>query len=125
MDWLGTAGSRLRDGWRPVVEATAAATIAWLIATRVVDHPRPFFAPAAALIVLGQARGQRTLRAVEVLLGVAGGVLVADVVAQALGARTTWTVFTIILVTLTVAVAIGRARYSGCRWRSPRSTSRW
>jgi uncharacterized membrane protein YgaE (UPF0421/DUF939 family) len=105
--WLGAAGSRLRQGWRPIVEATAAATVAWLIATRLVDHPRPFFAPAAALIVLGQARGQRTVRAVEVLLGVAGGVLLADVVAQALGPRTTWTIFTIILVTLTVAVAIG------------------
>ena len=106
-DWLRTAGSRLRAGWRPVVEATAAATVAWLIATRLVDHPRPFFAPAAALIVLGQARGQRTRRAVEVLLGVAAGVLVADVVAQALGPHTTWTIFTIILVTLTVTVAIG------------------
>jgi uncharacterized membrane protein YgaE (UPF0421/DUF939 family) len=105
--WLGIAGSRLRDGWRPVVEATAAATIAWLIATRLVDHPQPFFAPAAALIVLGQARGQRTLRAVEVVLGVAGGVLVADVVAQALGPRTTWTIFAIILVTLTFTVVIG------------------
>lgn len=105
--WLRIAVSRLRGGWRPVVEATAAATVAWLVATRLVDHPQPFFAPAAALIVLGQARGQRTLRAVEVVLGVAGGVLVADVVAQALGPRTTWTIFTIILVTLTFTVVIG------------------
>ena len=105
--WLGTAGSRLRAGWRPIVETTAAATVAWLIAQRLLDHPQPFFAPAAALIVLGQARGQRMLRAVEVVVGVAGGVLVADVVAQALGPRTTWTILTIILVTLTVAVAIG------------------
>jgi uncharacterized membrane protein YgaE (UPF0421/DUF939 family) len=105
--WLKTAGSRLRDGWLSVLEATAAATIAWLIATQLLDHPQPFFAPAAALIVLGQARGQRTLRAVEVVLGVAGGVLVADAVARVLGPRTTLTILTIILVTLTVTVAIG------------------
>ncbi len=105
--WVAAAWSRLRDGWGSILEATAAATIAWLIATRLLDHPQPFFAPAAALIVLGQARGQRTLRAVEVVLGVAGGVLVADIVAQALGPRTTLTIFTIILVTLTVTVAIG------------------
>jgi uncharacterized membrane protein YgaE (UPF0421/DUF939 family) len=105
--WLSDAVTRLRAGWRPVVEATAAATIAWLIATKLLDHPQPFFAPAAALIVLGQARGERTLRAVEVVLGVAGGVLVADVVAQALGPRTTVTVFILIVVTMTVAVAIG------------------
>ena len=106
-DWLRTAGQRLRTGWRPILEATAAATVSWLIATRLLDHPQPFFAPAAALIVLGQARGQRTLRAVEVVVGVAGGVLIADVVAQALGPGTTWTVLTVILVTLTVAAAVG------------------
>jgi uncharacterized membrane protein YgaE (UPF0421/DUF939 family) len=104
---VGAAASRLRHGWGPVAEGTAAATVAWLIATRLLDHPRPFFAPAAALIVLGQARGQRTLRAVEVVIGVAGGVLVADIVAQALGPRTTLTILTIVLVTLTFAVAIG------------------
>jgi uncharacterized membrane protein YgaE (UPF0421/DUF939 family) len=107
LGWAGRAASRLQRGWRPVVEGTAAATVAWLISSRLLDHPRPFFAPAAALIVLGQARGQRTLRAVEVVLGVAGGVLVADIVAQALGPRTTLTVLTIVLVTLTFAVAIG------------------
>jgi uncharacterized membrane protein YgaE (UPF0421/DUF939 family) len=105
--WLRTALGRLREGWRPVVEATAAAVVAWEVATRAVGHPRPFFAPAAALIVLGQARGQRVLRAVEVLLGVAGGVLVADVVAQAVGPHTTVTVFIVVALTLSIAVAVG------------------
>ncbi len=101
------ASGRLRQGWLPVVEATLAATVAWMLATRLVGHPQPFFAPAAALIVLGQARGQRIRRAVEVVLGVAAGVLVADLVVQALGPRTTWTVFTVILLTVALAVAVG------------------
>ncbi|MFR9778086.1 FUSC family protein [Micromonospora sp. MS34] len=101
------AAGRLRRGWLPVVEATLAATVAWILATRLVGHPQPFFAPAAALIVLGQARGQRMRRAVEVVLGVAAGVLVADLVVQALGPRTTSTVFTVILLTVALAVAIG------------------
>ena len=101
------AAGRLKRGWLPVVEATLAATVAWVLATRLVGHPQPFFAPAAALIVLGQARGQRMRRAVEVVLGVAAGVLVADLVVQALGPRTTWTVFTVILLTVALAVAIG------------------
>ncbi|MFI2647991.1 aromatic acid exporter family protein [Micromonospora fulviviridis] len=101
------AAGRLRRGWLPVVEATLAATVAWILATRLVGHPQPFFAPAAALIVLGQARGQRMRRAVEVVLGVAAGVLVADLVVQALGPRTTWTVLTVILLTVALAVAIG------------------
>ncbi|MEH1165073.1 FUSC family protein [Micromonospora sp. CPCC 205539] len=104
---LRVAGGRLRHGWRPVLEATLAATVAWLLATRLLEHPQPFFAPAAALIVLGQARGQRVRRAVEVVLGVAGGVLVADLVVQALGPGSTWTVLTVILLTVLLAVAFG------------------
>ncbi|WP_083672726.1 FUSC family protein [Micromonospora sp. CB01531] len=101
------AVGRLRRGWLPVVEATLAATVAWVLATRLVGHPQPFFAPAAALIVLGQARGQRLRRAVEVVLGVAAGVLVADLVVQALGPHASWTVFTVILLTVALAVAVG------------------
>ncbi|SCG42624.1 FUSC family protein [Micromonospora coxensis] len=110
--WWRDAAGRLRQGWLPVVEATLAATVAWMLATRLVGHPQPFFAPAAALIVLGQARGQRVRRAVEVVLGVAAGVLVADLVVQALGPRTTWTVFTVILLTVALAVAIGASSVS-------------
>ncbi|KXK58394.1 hypothetical protein AWW66_30035 [Micromonospora rosaria] len=105
--WFREAAGRVRVGWLQVVEGTLAATVAWVLATALVGHPQPFFAPAAALIVLGQARGQRTARAVEVVLGVAAGVLVADVVVQALGPRSTWTVFTVILLTIVGAVAIG------------------
>ncbi|NJP34420.1 FUSC family protein [Micromonospora thermarum] len=105
--WARTAAGRLRHGWRPVVEATLAATVAWFLAADLVGDPQPFFAPAAALIVLGQARGQRIRRAVEVVLGVTAGVLVADLVLQALGPRTTGTVFTVILLTVALAVTVG------------------
>jgi len=98
---------RLREGWPFVAEATAAATAAWIIDTRFLGQPRPFFAPAAALIVLGQVRGQRLLRALEVVLGVAGGVLLADAVAGALGRNTTLTIFIVTALTLTLAVAVG------------------
>jgi uncharacterized membrane protein YgaE (UPF0421/DUF939 family) len=110
--WLRISTARLRKGWLLVVESTAAATVAWLLDTWLIGHPQPFFAPAAALIVLGQVRGQRMRRAVEVILGVAGGVLVADVVVQALGPHTTWTIFTVILLTLSLAVAIGASTIS-------------
>ncbi|WP_434743994.1 FUSC family protein [Micromonospora sp. SH-82] len=105
--WFREAAERVWRGWPQVLESTLAATVAWILATALVGHPQPFFAPAAALIVLGQARGQRTRRAVEVLIGVAAGVLVADVVIQALGARHTLTIFTVILLTIVGAVAVG------------------
>ncbi|MDQ1616698.1 MAG: hypothetical protein QOJ60_2637 [Actinomycetota bacterium] len=98
---------RLRAGWRPLTEATLAATAAWFLDADVIGHPQPFFAPAAALIVLGQARGQRVLRALEVVLGVAGGVLVADLVARGLGPGSTLTIFTVTAATLGFAIAVG------------------
>ncbi len=105
--WLHASTSRLSTGWLAIVESTVAATVAWLVATVLLHHPQPFFAPAAALIVLGQGRGQRVNRALEVLLGVAGGVLVTDVVVQALGSHSAWTIFVVIAVTLTGAVTLG------------------
>jgi uncharacterized membrane protein YgaE (UPF0421/DUF939 family) len=108
--WGRAALGRLRQEWIPLAESTAAATAAWFVATRLVGHPQPYFAPAAALIVLGQARGERMRRALEVVLGVAGGVLVAEVVVEALGRQTVWSVCAVILLTLSFAVMIGASR---------------
>lgn len=109
---LREAAGRLRHGWRPVLQDALAATVAWIIATRLAGHPLPFFAPAAALNVLNQARGRRIRRTAEVVLGVAVGVLVAELVVQALGPRTTSTVFAVILLTVTLAVAFGASSVS-------------
>ncbi|WP_320064155.1 FUSC family protein [Micromonospora sp. RTGN7] len=105
--WFRQAAGRLRRSWTVVVEGTLAATVSWLLATWLLGHSRPFFAPAAALIVLGQARGHRTRRALEVLFGVAAGVFVADVLVQALGPGRSWTIFIVILITFVLAVAFG------------------
>ncbi|MFL6238891.1 MAG: FUSC family protein [Actinomycetes bacterium] len=103
---LAAAASRLRYGWLGVVEATAAASVAWVLATRLLHHRQAFFAPAAALIVLGQARGQRIRRAIEILVGVSVGIFIADLVARALGPHSTTTVFVVILLTLTITLAL-------------------
>ena len=82
--------------------------MAWIIATRVAGHPLPFFSPAAALNVLTQARGRRIRRTAEVVLGV----LVAELVVQALGPCTTSTVLVVVLLTVTPAVAVGASSVS-------------
>ena len=79
---------RLRRLWTlsPALAQTAvAAGVAWAIATELAGHRRPFMAPVAAIIALGITYGQRTRRAVEVGLGVAVGVLAADLIARGLG----------------------------------------
>lgn len=98
---------RLRRGVRYVAEATGAATVAWYIATDVLGHVEPFFAPVAALIVLGQARGERIWRTVEILLGVAGGVLAADLVVLVLGTRSLAAIVAVTLLVTTVTVLLG------------------
>ena len=39
------------DAWL-LLQKTAAATLAWVIAKFVFDHPEPFFAPVAAVVAL-------------------------------------------------------------------------
>ena len=103
---LRTFGQRLRRGWLPLLEATAGATLAWFVAATLIGHHQPFFAPAATIIVLSQARGARISRALEVFLAVAGGVLLADIVAQLLAPWPTLTIAVLIVLTLTITTAL-------------------
>jgi uncharacterized membrane protein YgaE (UPF0421/DUF939 family) len=105
--WTLAGSRRLWDGWLRILEATLAATLAWLVAVHILGHGQPFFAPASALIVLGVTQGQRLQRAVEIVVGVAVGVLVADLITRALGPQTIWSVMTVTLLTLTAAIFVG------------------
>ncbi len=62
-----------------------AGGIAWSLAKLIVGQADPFFAPAAAVISLGISRGQSPRRALELTLGVAIGIAVADLVRRAIG----------------------------------------
>jgi uncharacterized membrane protein YgaE (UPF0421/DUF939 family) len=82
---MRTRFERLRVAWRSIFQASVAAGIAWLIATEVLGHSKPFFAPVSAIITLGIAVGQRGRRAVELALGVALGIAVADLLVLGIG----------------------------------------
>jgi uncharacterized membrane protein YccC len=76
---------RLRaNGWS-VVQSAVAASVAYLLATFVLGHERPFFAAIAAVICLGVTLGQRAQRAVELVFGVAFGLMVADLLVLVIG----------------------------------------
>src|SRR4051812_41957113 len=77
--------SRLRHAIWPITQTAVAAGIAWLFASEVLGHARPFFAPVAAITALGVMRGQRARRAIELLIGVALGVGLADLLLHATG----------------------------------------
>jgi uncharacterized membrane protein YgaE (UPF0421/DUF939 family) len=77
--------ARLRaSGWQ-IVQAASAAAVAWFIAATLLGHKSPFFAPLAALVALSATRGQRVRQALELMLGVAVGVGVGDVLIEAIG----------------------------------------
>jgi uncharacterized membrane protein YgaE (UPF0421/DUF939 family) len=85
------AAARLEEVARtagPVLQGTAAATVAWVIATGAFGHDRPFFAAIAAIVALNAPLGRRGGNAVRLLLGVIVGILVGELTLAALGSDT-------------------------------------
>jgi uncharacterized membrane protein YccC len=70
------------NGW--AILQTAAAGLAYFLATTVLGNEQPFFAPVAAVVTLGLSFGERGRRALEVALGVVVGLAVADVLVRIL-----------------------------------------
>lgn len=68
-----------------IAQSAVAAAVAWWIASDLLDHTLPFFAPLAAIACLGTSYGQRIRRVGEVAVGVALGVLVGDLLVLWLG----------------------------------------
>ncbi|WP_430786534.1 FUSC family protein [Actinoplanes sp. G11-F43] len=97
---------RLRQAAPRALAAATAATVAWLIAADLIGHPDPIFAPSAALVVLGETRGRRLRQTTEIVLGVAAGVLVAELVVLTLGTGAV-ALFVVLLLTITPMLAAG------------------
>lgn len=77
---------RVRLTALPIAQAAIAASLAWWVATSPpVDHEQPFFAPIAALISVGVGLGQKLRRVLELVTGVALGVLVGDLLITVIG----------------------------------------
>lgn len=100
---LRGAVGRLRSSAVPIVQCGVAAGLAWLVAHDLVGHPRPFFAPIAAVISLGLSLANRLPRAVELVVGVSLGVLVGDLIIAWIGSG--WWQITVVVI-LAVAVAV-------------------
>jgi len=96
--------SRLRAGLWTIAQTSISVGAAWAIARQL--DPAPFFAPMSAVISLAATRGQRTRRAIELVLGVAVGIAVADLIVGALGTTTP-------VLMLVVALSMGAALLLG------------
>jgi uncharacterized membrane protein YgaE (UPF0421/DUF939 family) len=96
---------RLRSKAWHLGQASVAAGVAWLIASDVLQHKTPFFAPVAAVVCLGTSYGQRLRRVAEVTIGVALGVLIADLLVVALGSGW-WQLSLIVVLSMSVALLL-------------------
>ncbi|MBI5103634.1 MAG: FUSC family protein [Solirubrobacterales bacterium] len=114
---LETAAERSRTGFRArvdrllalrrtLLQASLSAGVAWAIATEAVGHPKPFFAPVAAMIVLGLTVGQRLTRAIEVALGVTLGIVLGDLLVLAIGSGA-WQLVAVTLLAMSITVLLG------------------
>lgn len=94
---------RVRVNAMVAVQAGCAAGLSWFIAHGLLGRPVPFFAPISAVVVLAVSSGHRLRRAIELVLGVALGIAIADAVIYVIGVGA-WQIT--VVVTLAIAAAI-------------------
>ncbi|MEA2382659.1 MAG: hypothetical protein QOH72_2630 [Solirubrobacteraceae bacterium] len=97
---------RLRANWRWFAQAALATAPSWALARVLFDHPRPIFAPVAGLIAVSTTLGQRRRYAIEMVLGIALGIGIADVLFTLVGDGT-WQIAAIVVGAMVAAVALG------------------
>jgi uncharacterized membrane protein YgaE (UPF0421/DUF939 family) len=98
--------ARVRNAWRAILQTAVAGGVAWSLARVIVGTPAPFFAPAAAVISLGLARGQPRRRAIEMAIGVAIGIGIAELVRRLIGVGPVQ-IGAVVAVTIVVALMVG------------------
>ncbi|MBQ1054134.1 aromatic acid exporter family protein [Micromonospora sp. C32] len=76
---------RVRTAFGLAVQAGLAAGLAYLISHRLLKNPQPVFAPISAVGTLAASVGQRFRRTIELIAGVAVGVLVGDALIYVVG----------------------------------------
>lgn len=100
---------RLRTNSWHIAQCALAAGVAWYVAADVLHHETPFFAPVAAVLCLGTSYGQRLRRVVEVTLGVAIGVFVADLFVVMFGSGA-WQLVVVVAASMSVAFLLDASR---------------
>jgi uncharacterized membrane protein YgaE (UPF0421/DUF939 family) len=91
---------------RPILQSAVAASLAWLVATEVMGHATPFFAPISAVITLGLTVGERRSRAVELAIGVAVGIAIADLLVTLIGTGA-WQIGVVVALAMFGATLVG------------------
>jgi uncharacterized membrane protein YgaE (UPF0421/DUF939 family) len=98
------------ERWRQrafmIGQCSVTAGAAWLIASLLLGHEVPYFAAAAAILVLGVAYGQRLRRGVDVAIGVTLGVALGDLWLILFGVGV-WQVVLVCAIAMSLATLVG------------------
>jgi uncharacterized membrane protein YgaE (UPF0421/DUF939 family) len=98
------------ERWRQrafmIGQCSVTAGAAWLVASLLLGHEVPYFAAAAAILVLGVAYGQRLRRGVDVAIGVTLGVALGDLWLILFGAGV-WQVVMVCAIAMSLATLVG------------------
>lgn len=101
--------ARLKANGFHIVQCAVAAGVSWFVAADLLGHDTPFFAPVAAVLCLGTSYGQRLRRVVEVTLGVAIGVFIADLFVAYFGSGA-WQIALVVAVAMSLAFLLDASR---------------
>jgi uncharacterized membrane protein YgaE (UPF0421/DUF939 family) len=111
---LGSLTSRARERVQPTLlpnlQTSAAAALAWLLAHDALGHRQPLFAPIAAVVAMTAGRGRRCRAAVELILGVTFGIVLADLFVRVVGTGP-WQLVVVVLSTMTLVAAMGAPQF--------------
>lgn len=88
------------------LQAGLAAALSWILAQHVLGDPDPIFAPISAVGTLAASLGQRLRRTVELIFGVAVGILVGDALIYLLGSGA-WQLGLIVTLAIFTAIFLG------------------
>ncbi|WP_336205641.1 FUSC family protein [Nonomuraea sp. LPB2021202275-12-8] len=88
-----------------IAQCAVGSGVAWLIATQLLGHARPFFAPIAVLISVGIGLGQRLRRVAELVVGVSVGVGVGDLLVTRIGSGA-WQIALVVGLAMITAVLL-------------------
>ncbi len=97
--------ARFRTKRWQVAQCAVAAAVAWLVAKHALGHEVPVFAPIAAVLALGTSYGQRLRRVAEITVGVAVGVLLADLLVALLGTGA-WQLGLVVAMAMTAGILL-------------------
>ncbi|MEV0627018.1 aromatic acid exporter family protein [Nonomuraea wenchangensis] len=91
--------------WPSIAQCAVGAALAWIVAVRLLGHPRPFFAPISVLICVGVGLGQRLRRVAELVVGVSLGVGVGDLLVAWIGSGP-WQITLVVALAMAIAVLL-------------------